>query len=205
MPRRVMHTSSTAAIDHLHDLTICSFRNAADAGMAVDQMNGFDLAGRPIRVGILRDRPDGSNHVQYRAGEVFSANLDDSETQGLALSAKSRTELMLKLAREPVKIPGRPVGPSPCLLLEGMYDPEEETELHWEYAIADEVRDECSKWGAIKHIHVAKTKEGEVWLQFVTPQASQSALNALNGRWFGGRQIKAKFVDPIEYQRKFPL
>jgi len=43
-----------------------SFRNGSDAAMAVDQMNGFQLAGRAIRVGILRDRPDGNTSVQGR-------------------------------------------------------------------------------------------------------------------------------------------
>lgn len=182
---------------------VCSFRNGSDAAMAVDQMNGFVLAGKTIRVGLVRDRPDGTNVVQYKVGDVFSANLDDAETQGLSLSAKSRTELMRKLAREPVHIPGQPVGPSPCILLSGMYDPDEETELGWEYAIADEVRDELTKWGPVKHLSVTKSKAGEVYVQFASQQAAQLASNGLNGRWFGGRQIKAIFVDPIDYERRF--
>lgn len=174
--------------------------------MAVDQMNGFTLAGRPIRVGILRDRPDGTNAVQYKVGEVFSSNLDDAETQGLSLSSKTRTELMMKLARDPLPIvPGRPAGPSPCILLSGMYDPDEETELGWEYAITDEVRDECTRFGPIMHISVAKNKDGQVWIKFASIQSAQAAINELNGRWFGGRQIKAIFVDQNEYSRRFAM
>lgn len=173
--------------------------------MAVDQMNGFTLAGRPIRVGILRDRPDGTNAVQYKVGEVFSSNLDDAETQGLSLNAKTRAELMMKLARDPISAPGVPGGPSPCILLSGMYDPDEETELGWEYAITDEVRDECTRFGPITHISVAKSKDGQVWIKFATIQSAQSAINELNGRWFGGRQIKAVFVDQGEYHRRFSI
>lgn len=178
------------------------YRNASDAAMAVDQMNGFLLAGRAIRVGILRDRPDGTNAVQYKAGDVFTANLDDSETQGLTLNAKSRTELMMKLARDPIALPYAG-GPSPCLLISGMYDPDEEAEVGWEYGISDEVRAECSKFGAVQHLSVAKNKAGEVWVKFSVQQAAVSAMAALNGRWFGGRQLKVSYVDPAVYRTKF--
>lgn len=171
--------------------------------MAVDQMNGFELAGRSIRVGILRDRPDGSNTIQYRPGDVFTANLDDAETQGLSLNPKARAELMMKLARDPTQMAAAG-GPSPCLHLTGMYDPGEETELGWEYAIADEVREECSRFGVIQHISVPKTRDGEVYLRFAATPSAQDAQAKLNGRWFGGRQIKASFVNPSEYHRRFP-
>lgn len=182
-------------------VAVLHFRNPADAAMAVDQMNGFELAKKHIRVGLVREKYDGTRDVQYgRTGDVFTANLDDSETKGLTLNAKTRTELMQKLARDPVPRPG----PSPCVLLSGMYDPAEETELQWEYAIADEVREEVSRWGALHHVHVPKTADGEVWIQFLDGSASQQAVAALNGRWFGGRQIKAVFVPLEDYQRRFP-
>lgn len=55
----------------------CRFKNAADAKMAVEQMNGFELAGRPIRVGIMKDRVDGPSS-SYARLECSSINLDDS-------------------------------------------------------------------------------------------------------------------------------
>ena len=37
-------------------LTVIRYRNAADAKEALEKMNGFDLAGRPIRVGLGNDK-----------------------------------------------------------------------------------------------------------------------------------------------------
>lgn len=126
------------------------------------------------------------------------------ETTGLSLNAQTRTELMMKLSRDPALLPKQPPAPSPTILLTHMYDPEEETEAHWEYAIADEVREECQKYGHVMHLSVQKTKSGEVYLKFGSVQAGQAAVAALGGRWFGGKQITATYVPTTEYQRLFP-
>lgn len=64
------------------------FRYSKDAKSAVDQMNGFHLVDRPIKVALMRD-------------DDFSANpntvVDEDE---VGLTPQARTELMLKLARE---------------------------------------------------------------------------------------------------------
>jgi RNA-binding protein 39 len=85
-----------------------------------------------------------------------------------------------------------------------MYDPEEETEAHWEAAIADEVREECSRYGRVLHLSVVKNKAGEVYVKFADAAGAQTAISALDGRWFGGRQIKATYVRPEDYHRLFP-
>ncbi len=164
------------------------FRTSSDAAMAVDQMNGFLLANRPIRVGILRERSDGTSTVQYgKVGEVFTSNnLDDSETQGLTLTAQKRADLMRKLARQDSDKQEQSL-----VKLTGMYNPSEETELHWEYSIADDVREECARFGKIVEIKVPKTAGGEVFVKFETQAAAQAAISALNGRWFAGSQITA--------------
>lgn len=107
----------------------------------------------------------------------------------------------MKLSRDPNAFRNLP---ATTVLLKHMYDPEEETETHWELSIADEVKDECSKYGPVTHIEVTKSKDGEVYLKFLNIPSAQAAVNALNGRWFGGKQIVASFVRPDEYHRLFP-
>ena len=67
-----------------HSLTQCRFRDPNQAREALEKMNGFDLAGRPIRVGLGNDkftpestasllqRFQGQSHQQQFQGSAFS-------------------------------------------------------------------------------------------------------------------------------------
>eukprot|EP01045_Picozoa_sp_COSAG04_P009751 COSAG04_NODE_576_length_12493_cov_23.368323_4_plen_48_part_00 len=46
---------------------------------------------------------------------------------------------------------------------------------------------------------------GLVYLKFEAVAAGAAALNALNGRWFGGKMISAEFVAEATYDSKFGL
>lgn len=85
-----------------------------------------------------------------------------------------------------------------------MYDPDEEKELHWEYEIEDEVKEECSKYGKVIHIHVKKNKEGEIYLKVDNVLAGEKVYKALNGRWFAGRQVSCTFIPLSSYSHLFP-
>jgi len=45
---------------------------------------------------------------------------------------------------------------------------------------------------------------GVVFIKFEAPGGAQRAINALQGRFFGGKQISAEYIDPKEYKQKFP-
>ena len=67
------------------------FRNAEDAKKALEQLNGFELAGRPMKVG----------HVTERTGENAGMSMLDSDEMdraGIDLGATGRLQLMAKLA-----------------------------------------------------------------------------------------------------------
>ncbi|RUP34390.1 hypothetical protein BC936DRAFT_138531 [Jimgerdemannia flammicorona] len=106
------------------------YKNGEDAKQALEKMNGFELAGRNIKVGLVTDKNSGMN---------FS--LDDGDMTGMSMNSQSRVELMNKLAaREsdlptvssgeitPV-LPPRPVMPvampSKTILLNNMFNPAE--------------------------------------------------------------------------------
>ncbi|RWR92365.1 RNA recognition motif domain-containing protein [Cinnamomum micranthum f. kanehirae] len=90
--------------------------------------------------------------------------------------------------------------PSECLLLKNMFDPQNETEPDFELDIKDDVQDECSKFGTVKHIFVEKNSAGFVYLRFGNVQSAASAQRALHGRWFAGKMITATFMLPQNYE-----
>ncbi|XP_077219556.1 uncharacterized protein LOC143853717 isoform X2 [Tasmannia lanceolata] len=94
--------------------------------------------------------------------------------------------------------------PSECLLLKNMFDPQIETEPDFDLDIKDDVEDECSKFGTVKHIFVDKNTAGFVYLRFDNATSAISAQRALHGRWFAGKMITATFMLPQNYEVKFP-
>ncbi|PON45067.1 Splicing factor-like protein [Parasponia andersonii] len=94
--------------------------------------------------------------------------------------------------------------PSECLLLKNMFDPTTETEPDFDLDIKEDVREECSKFGSLKHIHVDKNSAGFVYLRFENTQSAMAAQRALHGRWFAGKMITATYMLPQNYEDKFP-
>ncbi|KAJ7563090.1 hypothetical protein O6H91_03G096500 [Diphasiastrum complanatum] len=98
-----------------------------------------------------------------------------------------------------------PIGvPSDCLLLKNMFDPNTETEPDFDLDIKDDVQEECSKFGVVKHIYVEKNSAGHVYLRFDGVTAAMNAQRALHGRWFAGKMITATYMTAFAYQTKFP-
>ncbi|OWM80438.1 hypothetical protein CDL15_Pgr019718 [Punica granatum] len=70
--------------------------------------------------------------------------------------------------------------PSECLLLKNMFDPTLETEPDFDLDIKDDVQEESSKYGKLKHIYVDKNSAGFVYLRFENAQSAISAQRALH-------------------------
>ena len=75
----------------LHLIFVFQFHNADDARKALDQLNGFEIAGRPMKV----------NHVMEKVGDYGGLSFLDSDEldrAGFDLGATGRLQLMAKLA-----------------------------------------------------------------------------------------------------------
>ncbi|KAJ6906427.1 RNA-binding protein 39-like isoform X1 [Populus alba x Populus x berolinensis] len=94
--------------------------------------------------------------------------------------------------------------PSDCILLKNMFDPKTETEPDFDLDIKEDVQEECSRFGNVKHIHVDKNSAGFVYMRFENMQGAVNAQRALHGRWFAGKMITATFMVPQTYEAKFP-
>lgn len=175
------------------------YKRPEDAKMALEQMEGFELAGRQLRVNTVHDKGAGTVRIQ-------SAPQDSLEdTGGVLNNSTSRHQLMQKLARTEVPSTKTPTMlmksnipqtmSSRCVLLRNMFDPEEETERDWDVELAEDVRGECQdKYGKVIDLKVEKESEGEIYIKFDSVETADKAIKGLNGRWFGGKQVTASFI-----------
>ncbi|KAH7345434.1 hypothetical protein B0J17DRAFT_713020 [Rhizoctonia solani] len=171
------------------------YKRPEDAKMALEQMEGFELAGRQLRVNTVHDKGQGT----VRISTAPQDSLED--TGGILNNSTSRHQLMQKLARtdQPIKS-SSPLTKanipqtlsSRCILLRNMFDPEEETERDWDKELADDVRGECEeKYGKVVDLKVERESQGEIYIKFDAVDSADKAIKGLNGRWFGGKQVTA--------------
>lgn len=72
-------------------MLLLQYKSAEDAKKALEQLNGFELAGRPMKVGNVTER---QMDVQT-GGQLDNDELDRA---GIDLGATGRLQLMAKLA-----------------------------------------------------------------------------------------------------------
>ncbi|CAO3663947.1 unnamed protein product [Umbelopsis vinacea] len=192
-----LHTDETG---RSRGFAFIQFRNGVDAKQALDKMNGYELAGRNLRVGLVNEKNSGGGNY----------SLDEEETSGISLNSTSRAELMQKLAArqsessaqapvyKPAPAPPKVTMPTAAatrtIMLNNMFNPTEETEPNWVQELEADIKDECSQYGQILHVNVNDDSLGEVFLKFESVAAGEQAVKALNGRWFGGKQASSVTV-----------
>lgn len=90
MTRHTFGTGSYAV--NLFFLLFIQFRNPEDAKKALEQLNGFELAGRPMKVGNVTER------TGTEGGASSALDTDEMDRAGIDLGATGRLQLMAKLA-----------------------------------------------------------------------------------------------------------
>jgi poly(U)-binding-splicing factor PUF60 len=92
---------------------------------------------------------------------------------------------------------------SHVIVLRNMVGPEDVDEY-----LEDEITEECGKHGNVEGVVIYKEKQSEddnaevivkIFVEFSTSQATQVAINSLNGRYFAGRVVKAEVYDQSAY------
>ncbi|KAG7209390.1 hypothetical protein KM043_015486 [Ampulex compressa] len=197
-----------------------TFRNADDAKKALEQLNGFELAGRPMKVGNVTERTD-----LIQGPSLLDT--DELDRSGIDLGATGRLQLMFKLAEGTgLEIPPAaanalnmaPVMAAPqpppqaappiatqCFMLSNMFDPQNETNPNWAKEIRDDVIEECNKHGGVLHVYVDQASpQGNVYVKCPSIATAVAAVNSLHGRWFAGRVITAAYVPVVNYHSLFP-
>jgi len=199
-----------------------TFRNADDAKKAMEQLNGFELAGRPMKINHVTEHFTG-NHTYLDSDEMDRAGIDLGATgrlqlmaklaqgTGLEIPAAAQSALNLQAsiqAAQQQALPVTSVAPpiaTQCFMLSNMFDPTNETNPLWHQDICDDVMDECNKHGGVLHIYVDKAStQGNVYVKCPSTTVAVQAVTALHGRWFAGRIITAAYVPLVNYHSLFP-
>nr|CAG4638379.1 EOG090X04AR [Cyclestheria hislopi] len=199
-----------------------TFRNADDAKKAMEQLNGFELAGRPMKINHVTEHFTG-NHTYLDSDEMDRAGIDLGATgrlqlmaklaqgTGLEIPAAAQSALNLQAsiqAAQQQALPVASVAPpiaTQCFMLSNMFDPTSETHPQWDLEIRDDVIEECNKHGGVLHIYVDKASaQGNVYVKCPSVTVAVNAVNALHGRWFAGRIITAAYVPLLNYHSLFP-
>uniref|UniRef100_A0A672R333 RNA-binding protein 39-like n=1 Tax=Sinocyclocheilus grahami TaxID=75366 RepID=A0A672R333_SINGR len=204
-----------------------SFADAECAKKALEQLNGFELAGRPMKVGHVTERSDASSASSF-------LDNDELERTGIDLGTTGRLQLMARLAEGTglqipaaakqalqmsgsvafgnlvngvsltMNLPNQPLA-THCLQLSNMFSPQTENEPGWDLEIKDDVIEECRKHGGVVHIYVDKNSpQGNVFVKCPTIPVAMAVVGALHGRWFAGKMITAAYVPLPTYHNLFP-
>lgn len=163
------------------------FSNAEDGKKAMEQLNNFELASRPIKVSLfISEKSFDTSHAVH----VSNLDNDDLDRTGVNLGPSGKLALMARLAEGTgLKMPqyaldsinmtsvtGTPApilparltqngaalaatpATSQCFLLTNMFDlAEEQIKPNWVEDIREDVIEECSKYGAVVHLSVDQT------------------------------------------------
>jgi RNA-binding protein 39 len=84
-----------------------------------------------------------------------------------------------------------------------MFDEDDASEPNFEEELADDVKEECIKFGEIRHTKVDK-QSMLVYIRFANIAASQLAHPALNGRWFAGKMLTCSYISEPAYLQLWP-
>lgn len=95
--------------------------------------------------------------------------------------------------------------PTPCLLLQGMFDATTQAEPNWEAELLEDVQEEAGRFGQVLHLFVDATSAGCVYVKFGSAEAAAAAAQVLHGRYYNGHMIQASFQYEAAYNVAFGL
>lgn len=198
------------------------FRHGEEGKRAMEQLNGFELAGRSIRVSTVEEtepstiikQEEQSISVKQESAEVNEMNVNSSSRlQLIANLAKGRDVEVPKVTQEAVaaqqahkqNADNIPSFATQCFMLSNMFDSTKETEPGWDLDIRDDVVEECRNHGGCVHVYVDKaSQQGNVYVKCPTVAIAHKSVLALHGRWFAGKVITANYVPVTSYHELFP-
>jgi RNA-binding protein 39 len=184
---------------------------AQDTGAKTADFDDDDGGGLSLNAqsrALLMQKLDRSGIATSIAGSLGVPMLNGSAPNPQAISLPVNGQAAVSVPALPgqtIPTPAtEPVGsPSECLLLKNMFDPATEMDPDYDMDIKEDVEEECSKYGRVRHVHVDKDSAGFVYLRFETVEGAMAAQSAMHLRWFARRLISALFMEPHVYEAKF--
>jgi len=200
------------------------FKNASEAREAMTAMNGFQLAGKELKVGIatsdMQMGEAGPTAMAIGTSSTLDSLDDGAKAQGpngvlgLLKDSSDRLALMQKLQGSGGAATGaapRPMfpglagmtaavntNPSSTIVLHGMFNPAQvnlQSDPEFFNDIEADVEQECRKYGSVMKVWPDQgSSRGDVWVRFTDIASSTNCQRALDRRWFAGQQIIAEFT-----------
>lgn len=145
--------------------------------------------------GVAEDRKP--THQEELAKKLMEDNEPQTLQQQETMSIKGQSArhlVMQKLMRK---------AESTVVILRNMVGNEDVDEL-----LQDEITEECGRFGVVRHVIIYQEKQSDeddaevlvkIFVEFSNPRESAAAQDALNGRYFAGRLIKAELYDQNMY------
>lgn len=95
--------------------------------------------------------------------------------------------------------------PSCCFFIwYGANDTFREAGDAWIKELEEDVKAECeAKYGHVVHIAVEPNSQGDIYIKFDKVSGGEKAIQGLNGRFFGGKQVSALPVVDAVYSSLF--
>merc|ERR1712168_392668 len=78
-------------------------------------------------------------------------------------------------------------------------------------SLQDEIEEECTKFGEVDNVLIYQERQSEeddaeiiikIFVEFSNPNGAKKAKDSLNGRYFGGRHVRADIYDQIMYEEQ---
>lgn len=166
------------------------FAKPESAKLAMNNLAGFELSGRALKVGPVIDGSNMNGNINSRMDAVDSSThvashnwkLDDDDgASGMQFNAQSRVALMHKLGHAAgIQLPTSvtlsnhsmpsslstsntlPLSgtPSRYIMISNMFILEEETDINWHLEIQEDVIQECSKYGKVVRCDIERKLNG---------------------------------------------
>lgn len=139
--------------------------------------------------------------------QSIKQTVDDDEPSNAQKSTKDDNVDTFNLSsnrNEPINVIGADKEATRVLLLQNMVGPGEVDDL-----LESETKEECSKYGEVNRClifeipnkRVPDDQAVRIFVEFAEVQSAVKASNDLNGRYFGGRIVRATFYDVKKFER----
>ncbi|XP_064628383.1 17S U2 SnRNP complex component HTATSF1-like [Lineus longissimus] len=163
----------------------CCYIKVESVDLALQILDGSDCKGSTI-------------HVEKAN---FSVKGDYDPKLRKKLSNKQKRKIKLQQEKlfdwRPDLVPGERKKSDKVVVLKNVFNPVDfEKDPGTIQEIRSDIRLECSKFGEVRKVTVYdRHPEGVATVGFKEPEEADTCLEALNGRWFGGRQLSAAAWD----------
>jgi len=129
-------------------------------------------------------------------------------------SVGAKNSAAMNVAPVQIQVPGMagvsgPGQPTEVLCLLNMVTPDELQDEEEYEDIVEDIREECSKYGAVKSIEIPRPVPGvdvpglgKVFIEFLGIPECQKAQHSLTGRKFSNRVVVTSYFDPDKYHRR---